>query len=196
MVNVNVSADPSQPSSPIHLDHSGYRVARVSTELEMLAVSRRRYMVFVEQMRALPENRQQLELDIFDQTAEHFYASLDGIVVGSMRAVRDSGRGFPMEADGVALPNWMPRGTSVESSRVNAASIIGHDILIDLIGNVLDWAQDLGLTHVLGVSHAHAIRSLQRRGWPFVTFGEPIDHAGVAYYPNYTCIAEAARAAA
>ncbi len=183
-------------TEPIRLDHTGYRVARVTTHREMLAVARRRYQVFVEQMGALPANDGHFELDTFDAIAEHFYVSVDGVVIGCMRVVPDSPLGFPMEADGAVLLASLPRNTTAEASRVNAEHVSGHDVPAELIVHAGGWAAAHGFTHLAGVSNERALRSLRRQGWPVVTFGEPIDHAGTAYFPNVTCIRESACAAA
>jgi len=196
MVNLNVDTVASQPSTPIRLPYRGYRVARVSTPEETAAVARRRYLVFVERMRALPENSEQLEFDAFDEKAEHFYVSLDGVIVGSMRVVPHTSGGFPMEADGAVLLDSLPRATCAEGSRVNADPVDGYDVAADLIAHAVAWAAGHGITHLVAVSNSRSLRSLQRQGWPVVTFGEPIDHAGTPYFPNYTPISRAVRAAA
>lgn len=186
-----VSANPTQPSPPIRLPYPGYRVARATTREELIALARRRYQVFVEKMAALPTHPTFLEVDAFDLHAEHFYASVDGVVVGCMRVVKDGGGGFPMEEHGTQLPEAVERSTCAECSRVNASAVDGHDICHDLIVAAVAWGCRQGLKHFVAISNDYALSTLQRQGWPYLQCGPAIEHAGLAYYPALLPLAEA-----
>jgi len=177
------------PSPQIRLPYPGYRVARATTREELVAVAHRRYQVFVEKMAAFPRNRLCLEIDAFDLHAEHFYASVDGVVVGSLRVVRDMGGGFPMETDGADVSPVVPRSFAAEGGRFSAEHIGDLNVGGDLLAEGRNWSLENGITHWVGVNNARSVRHLRRQGWPLVCTGEGIDHAGSPYLPHYVELA-------
>jgi len=171
----------------------GYRIARAVRRDEIAAVLHRRHVVFAERMHAFPTNRQRFELDLFDVQAEHIYASLDGIVVGSVRLVRDTAAGFPLEGEGAQVPSFLPRATTIEGGRFNAERIPGYNVAADLMQAVYRWSRRHGISYWIGIENADSLRFLLRQGWPIQRFGEPIEHAGVPYFPHFLCLADVAR---
>lgn len=197
MVTTTLGPPPAAPVNPpfppIALRYPGYHVARATRREELQAILRHRYIVFAERMGVFPLNSQGFELDPFDIIAEHLYASLDGIVVGCVRLVLNSQGPYPLEMKGANFPDFLPRATTMEGSRFNAEPTADHDVAGDLMQAVFRWSRRHGVTHWVGLNNQRSIRSLQRQGWPAEPCGDPVELAGVPYYPYYMRLAEARR---
>lgn len=175
------------------LNRRGYHVTHATQDDELVAVFRRRHSIFAERLNAFPTNHHGLEFDSYDARAEHIYASLEGIIVGCVRLTRDSPLGFPLEAEGVTIPAFLPRATTIEGGRFNADRLPGRDVASDLMQAVYRWSLLHHITHWIGIENVASLNFLLCQGWPIQAFGDPVEHAGVSYHPHYMSLNDAVR---
>jgi predicted GNAT family N-acyltransferase len=132
-------------------------VARVTTPDARIEVFEIRREVFVDEQ-AVPED---LEVDEFDEAAEHFLAYLDERAVGAGRLV--------VEPDGVA---HLGRLAVLANAR-------GTGIGVALVRAIEERARELGLTTVVLGAQTQAMGFYEQLG--YTAYGEEFDDAGIPH---------------
>lgn len=166
----------------LYENKNGYQVWYVNSDVELQQLFELRYEVYCVQMKSLdPKDYPDgVEVDAFDSVAAHFSGKMKGHVVGTSRLVFPVRGTFLMETSDEAftLPDWIPRETTAESSRLIALPITdskGHKIRQSLL--LLEascrWSLRHGLTHWVVASEKQFHDWLLEKGWPFISLGEP-----------------------
>lgn len=155
-------------------------------------VGRLRYQVYCREMKFLdpawyPDG---LECDEFDLRSVHFAAiTREQQAVGTLRLVRDSALGFPLEqrAGSLALHD-LPRRATAEISRLIVAKPYRQRVadsgrayplvLFGLFGRMLDESLASGVEHWLAAMEPRFRAFLSRFGVRFEPLGGPIEYHG------------------
>ncbi len=153
-----------------------------------------RYQEYCHVIRAFdPENfPDKLESDRFDEEAILFVGTMDDDRVGTIRLAFENLGQFPMETgkEGVALPDWLPRRTTCEPSRLvgriiedSKQGVIQQSLL--LIEAAFRWSMAHNITHWVCNLQTKYYHFLKQVGWPFIVLGP----AQTYYNTNITPVA-------
>jgi len=181
-----------EQSQLLYDNGSGYTISYVNSEAELQCIFALRYEEYCVKMHSLDpaDYPDGIEVDAFDAVAAHFSGKLNNEVVGTSRLVFPVRGVFLMETseEAFTLPDWIPRDTSAESSRLIAHTIVnlaGQRVKQSLL--LLEascrWSAQQGLTHWVVASEKRFYDYLLSRGWPFQTLGESKVYHGAMTVP-------------
>jgi N-acyl-L-homoserine lactone synthetase len=146
-----------------------------------------------------PGNDSGLHVDEYDEYAVHFLALDDNnIPVGTLRALPNSSKGFPMESDFPLTAYMSKKGISraVEGGRfaikktlsTEARAIVGFGLMKGLI----DYCRETGINDLFTTTQVKIVKRFAVTG--FRQIGEPFEYpgtwAGVLWVPMHCDIRE------
>lgn len=153
-------------------------------------IHRLRYNVFVKYGYFPPGNNDGMDIDEFDEASIHFVAMQDEEVVGSIRMIKHSRRGFPIEKefvlDEIPLAEDIQRANIVEISRLVTKDLPHRDrqkVLIGLIKAIFDYSFDHDLYFWYLAADIRLYRLLSRFSFAFSTIGDIKEYLGSPTIP-------------
>ncbi len=169
----------------------------------LAAVQRLRYEVYCLERRFLQPAAHAAgrETDAYDPHAVHLVATdHHGNVAATLRLVRDSPLGFPLERHaGRLLPGArrLPRERAAEISRLIVARAYRQDsldhrlVLFGLFREMYEESRRLGVEVLIAAMEKPLWRLLRRFGFAFAPLGKPISYYGevVPYYAGAVALA-------
>lgn len=129
-------------------------VGVANTEEELKEIARLRFEVYCYEMGSLdpadyPDKK---EYDFYDQYSVYVFAKHNGSIIGVMRLIKDSPRGFLMEQRFI-LPKSLDRAKTVEHSRaIVRKEYRGRGIFKKLLEKAYEWQLEYGFTIVVGAA--------------------------------------------
>lgn len=166
------------------------RLVGENTDLE--AVFRLRYRVYCEYLRSLNPNEypEGMETDSFDEHAIHFGAFEGNRIVGYVRFVKDSPRGFLLDGH-VDLPDTIPRFTTLEGSRLIGHKRYGVDVPTLLLAFAHDYTKHAGYTHWLAMwNRKLMLKHVRRYDEKWQALGAPIEYHNTISVPYVLSLGE------
>lgn len=153
---------------------------------DILGSHRLRHEVYACEQGWVRPNPEGFEQDMFDPFSTGFVAvNQVGQVVGTARAVFDSGLGFPFDSV-AALPAWIRRDELYEVSRLAvspSARAQNSLILLGLCRSMWEFAHLHGKKHWCAVADGKVTRLLATLGFEFIMQGEPVLYLGSPSIP-------------
>ena len=143
-----------------------------------------RYQVFCEERGIFPTRSagERYEKDDFDEVSHHLGAKdLTGKTIGTVRLVRPSEQGFPLDHYAKDCIPAHIRETAGEVSRLAvplAHARLSGKIALELYLGIYRLARRLGLSHVFAAMESSLARLLARLHIPFKGFGPEVDYFG------------------
>ena len=156
----------------------------------LTAIQRLRYEVYCleQKFRDVADCPHGLEQDEYDPHSIHLYATDDsGAVAGTVRLVRRSALGLPVERHGARLSiptRDIPPGEWAEISRLILGKEyrrqrIDHPLLLwGLFGQMYEESRREGISYLVAAMDETLWRLLRRFGLPFAPIGPPMDYFG------------------
>ena len=140
-----------------------------------------------------------LQRDVYDEYAVHFLAlDENDEPVGTLRAVPNNPKGFPMEADFPLKEYMRANGISraVEGSRFAIAKVLPTEaravVGFGLIKGLIDYCRETGINDIFNTTQLKVLKRFEVTG--FRPIGEPFEYpgrwAGVLWVPMHCDIRE------
>jgi N-acyl-L-homoserine lactone synthetase/ubiquinone/menaquinone biosynthesis C-methylase UbiE len=167
-----------------YYEANGYRFLSAETREDLEKVFRLRYQVYCVELGVEPENDSGLQDDVYDEYAVHFFAlDKDNRPVGTLRALPNNPKGFPMESDFPLLAYMKDRGISraveggrfaiVKSLSAEARAIVGFGLMKGLI----DYCKETGINDIFNTTQLKIVKRFAVTG--FYQIGEPFEYPGL-----------------
>lgn len=151
---------------------------------DFTALYRLRYDVYCEEMRSLNQGAypHKEEKDKYDAYAVHFFLRSNGVVIGTLRLIKDTPRGFLME-ETFSLPAAIDRVKTVEHSRgIIRKDFRDRGIYSALLEAAYTWQREHGYTTCIGAPNVDKLSSiLLKIGWEVI--GEPVPYHNITAIP-------------
>jgi len=182
-----------------YYEANGYRFISAETRGDLEKVFRLRYQVYCVELGVDPDNDSGLHVDEYDEYAVHFLALDDNNrPVGTLRALPNNSKGFPMESDFPLTAYMRGKGISraVEGGRFaiekalspEARAIVGFGLMKGLI----DYCREAGINDIFNTTQLKVLKRFEVTG--FRPIGEPFEYpgtwAGVLWVPMHCDIRE------
>jgi N-acyl-L-homoserine lactone synthetase/2-polyprenyl-3-methyl-5-hydroxy-6-metoxy-1,4-benzoquinol methylase len=182
-----------------YFEMNGYRFLSAETKEDLAKVFRLRYQVYCVELGVEPENDSGLHVDEYDEYGVHFLALDDNNrPVGTLRALPNNSKGFPMESDFSLTAYMSKKGISraVEGGRFaikkalspEARAIVGFGLMKGLI----DYCRETGINDLFTTTQVKIVKRFAVTG--FSQIGEPFEYpgtwAGVLWVPMHCDIRE------
>ena len=161
-----------------------YHVGQVTTLEDLRKVFELRHKIYCVKLGAYPITENQMEMDQSDPFSEHFIATVDEKCIGTLRLIHLVDNVFPMETRGHVLPDWIPRSTTLELSRLIAIyDVEEHKTSLDLTHQAYDWAIKNQITHLVYSGNTMTRAAMKRQRVIADPIGEPILHHNDSHVP-------------
>jgi len=182
-----------------YYEANGYRFISAETREDIEKVFRLRYQVYCVELGVEPENDSGLQVDEYDEYAVNLLALDDNNrPVGTLRALPNNSKGFPMESDFPLTAYMSKKGISraVEGGRFaikkslspEARAIVGFGLMKGLI----DYCRETGINDLFTTTQVKIVKRFAVTG--FCQIGEPFEYpgtwAGVLWVPMHCNIKE------
>jgi N-acyl-L-homoserine lactone synthetase/2-polyprenyl-3-methyl-5-hydroxy-6-metoxy-1,4-benzoquinol methylase len=182
-----------------YFEANGYKFVSAETKEDLAKVFKLRYQVYCVELGVEPGNDSGLHVDEYDEYAVHFLALDDNnIPVGTLRALPNNSKGFPMESDFPLTAYMSKKGISraVEGGRfaikktlsTEARAIVGFGLMKGLI----DYCRETGINDLFTTTQVKIVKRFAVTG--FRQIGEPFEYpgtwAGVLWVPMHCDIRE------
>jgi N-acyl-L-homoserine lactone synthetase len=167
-----------------YFEANGYRFLSAEAMEDLEKVFRLRYQVYCVELGVDPENDSGLQDDVYDEYAVHFLAlDKNNRPVGTLRALPNNPKGFPMESDFPLLAYMKDRGISraveggrfaiVKSLSAEARAIVGFGLMKGLI----DYCKETGINDIFNTTQLKIVKRFAVTG--FYQIGEPFEYPGL-----------------
>jgi hypothetical protein len=182
---------------PINFEISGFSFQQAATELEKQEHIRIRKIVLVEQFASTTNNPElfaaKMEADSYDQHSVFFNCYREGNVVATIRCVRDSPLGFPLEEEGeTACDQFRELGKVIEAGRfaITRPFRLTPVVFYGLLECVRKFSLAENVRYIVQDMPERLLPLYLKMG--FQVFGKPFDHhyAGQKFYPGYFNMAQ------
>ena len=183
-----------------YYEADGYKFTSAETQEDLEKVLRLRYQVYCLELGVEPKNDRGLQEDIHDECAIHFLAlDKDDRPIGTLRAIPNNPKGFPMEAD-FPLTEYM-RANGISRAVEGGRFIIHRDIPREeraavgfgLIKGLIDYCGETGINDIFTTTQLRIVKRFEMTG--FRQIGEPFEYPGrwssVLWAPMHCDIREA-----
>lgn len=182
-----------------YFEMSGYKFLSAETREDLERVFRLRYQVYCLELGVEEKNASRLLKDPYDEYAVNFLAlDKNDQPIGTLRAVLDNPKGFPMERDCKLREYMVENGISraVEGSRfaidkslpVEDRAVIGFGLMKGLI----DYCRETGVNDIFNITQLKVLKRFEVTG--FRPIGEPFEYtgrwSGVIWVPMHCDISE------
>lgn len=162
---------------------NGYRFLSAESREDLEKVFRLRHQVYCVELGVEPENDSGLQVDEYDEYAVNFLALDDNnSPVGTLRALPNNSKGFPMESDFPLTAYMSKNGISraVEGGRFaikktlspEARAIVGFGLMKGLI----DYCRGKGINDLFTTTQVKIVKRFAVTG--FRKIGEPFEYPG------------------
>jgi SAM-dependent methyltransferase len=177
-----------------YFEASGYRFISAETREDLEKVFRLRYQVYCVELGVEPENDSGLQRDVYDEYAVHFLA-LNGNnePVGTLRAVPNNPKGFPMDLD-------FPLKEYMKANGISKAVDVGRfaidrslarekrsEVAFGLFKVLIEYCRDTGIIDIFSSTQLKLAKKYDLTG--FRQIGEPFEYpkalSGVSWIPMH-----------
>jgi N-acyl-L-homoserine lactone synthetase len=180
-------------------ESNGYRFISAETLEDLEKVFRLRYQVYCVELGVEPKNAYGLERDVYDEFSVHFLAlDENDEPVGTLRALPNNPKGFPMEADFPLREYMRANGISraVEGSRFAIAKVLPTEaravVGFGLMKGLIDYCRETEVNDIFNTTQLKVFKRFEVKG--FRPIGEPFEYsgrwAGVLWVPMHCDIRE------
>jgi len=149
------------------------------TKEDLDAIYRLRYEIYCNEMHSLdpkdyPDKR---ESDWYDQYSIYIVAKLNGGIIGALRLIKNTPRGFLME-EAFPLPSWIDKSKAVEHSRgVMQKDYRGKGIFRLILDKAYEWQKQNGYPICVGTPVMNSLGPIiTKDGWKPLEDKETVYH--------------------
>ena len=183
-----------------YFEAGGYRFLSAETREDLDDVWRLRYQVYCVELGVEPENQDGLLENVYDEYATQFLAlDNDGRPVGTLCAIPDNPRGFPMDSD-FPLTEYM-RANGISRAAEAAKFVIHRDVVPEaraivgfgLFTSLFGYCSQAGINDIFTTTQPKIAQKYKTTG--FTQIGEPFEYpgplSGVLWVPMHCDVREA-----
>lgn len=160
------------------------RVEIAQTPEEFETIYQLRYEIYCHEIHSLNPNDypDKKEKDWFDQHSVHLIAKVGSRIIGTLRLIKNTPRGFLMEAQ-FPLPSWIDKTKAVEHSRgVVIKEYRGKGVYRHLLNKAYKWQLEHGYPICVGTPVMNTLGPIVLKdGW------QPLEEKETVYH-NITTI--------